>query len=200
MTFIHTVLTSECLWSDSVVQNTWQYLYWIVCESLWLIWEQDGMTTLTKRNRRADAPAEQNDVRRESDEEEDTDSKSLRLTLMEEILLLGIKDKEVFTLVWSGLVWSDWSGAGEVLCRCCYRSSSCTYTTILLNRSNMRSECQCEPMRSSCSVRHTVNWRLRDGLMVILMDHHWDGIWGCKLSRCVHTQLYIKPFWSQISV
>uniref|UniRef100_A0A8C1PIB1 Uncharacterized protein n=1 Tax=Cyprinus carpio TaxID=7962 RepID=A0A8C1PIB1_CYPCA len=70
------------------------------------------MTTLTKRNRRSEAPAERwsNAEEKEektdgTDEEQDTDSKSLRLTLMEEILLLGLKDKEVslshtHTLVW----------------------------------------------------------------------------------------------------
>ncbi|KAI2653284.1 Golgi phosphoprotein 3-like [Labeo rohita] len=60
------------------------------------------MTTLTKRNRRSEAPTERlsNTEEKEekadgTDEEQDTDSKSLRLTLMEEILLLGLKDKEV---------------------------------------------------------------------------------------------------------
>lgn len=70
-----------------------------VCECRLRFCLQDGMTTLTKRNRRVEAPAEQNEGRRgpddEEEEEEDTDSKSLRLTLMEEVLLLGIKDKEV---------------------------------------------------------------------------------------------------------
>lgn len=36
-------------------------------------------------------------------EEEDVDSKETRLTLMEEVLLLGLKDKEVFTLALTSL-------------------------------------------------------------------------------------------------
>ncbi|XP_056598116.1 Golgi phosphoprotein 3-like [Triplophysa dalaica] len=69
------------------------------------------MTTLTKRNRRVEAPAEQNEGRRDPDddddeEEEDTDSKSLRLTLMEEVLLLGIKDKEGYTSFWNDSISS----------------------------------------------------------------------------------------------
>ncbi|KAI7798644.1 Golgi phosphoprotein 3-like [Triplophysa rosa] len=73
---------------------------------------QDGMTTLTKRNRRVEAPAEQNEVRRDPDdeEEEDTDSKSLRLTLMEEVLLLGIKDKEGYTSFWNDSISSGLRG------------------------------------------------------------------------------------------
>uniref|UniRef100_A0A671KJX7 Uncharacterized protein n=1 Tax=Sinocyclocheilus anshuiensis TaxID=1608454 RepID=A0A671KJX7_9TELE len=59
------------------------------------------MSTLTKRSRRSEAPAERWSNAEEktdgTDEEQDTDSKSLRLTLMEEILLLGLKDKEVHT-------------------------------------------------------------------------------------------------------
>ncbi|XP_057210710.1 Golgi phosphoprotein 3-like [Triplophysa rosa] len=70
------------------------------------------MTTLTKRNRRVEAPAEQNEVRRDPDdeEEEDTDSKSLRLTLMEEVLLLGIKDKEGYTSFWNDSISSGLRG------------------------------------------------------------------------------------------
>lgn len=76
------------------------------------------MTTLTKRNRRAEAPAETRDhaeheeLRRNSDEEDDDDidSKSLRLTLMEEILLLGLKDKEGYTSFWNDSISSGLRG------------------------------------------------------------------------------------------
>ncbi|XP_051526721.1 Golgi phosphoprotein 3-like isoform X2 [Myxocyprinus asiaticus] len=76
------------------------------------------MTTLTKRNRRVEAPveswssAEEKEDRRDvnSDEEKDTDSKSLRLTLMEEILLLGLKDKEGYTSFWNDSISSGLRG------------------------------------------------------------------------------------------
>ncbi|XP_067268346.1 Golgi phosphoprotein 3-like [Chanodichthys erythropterus] len=65
------------------------------------------MTTLTKRIRRPEAPVEeQKEEKRDSDEEQDTDSKSLRLTLMEEILLLGLKDKEGYTSFWNDSISS----------------------------------------------------------------------------------------------
>ncbi|XP_042632079.1 Golgi phosphoprotein 3-like [Cyprinus carpio] len=66
------------------------------------------MTTLTKRSRRSEAPAERSNTEEEerTDEEQDTDSKSLRLTLMEEILLLGLKDKEGYTSFWNDSISS----------------------------------------------------------------------------------------------
>ncbi|XP_073677644.1 Golgi phosphoprotein 3-like A [Garra rufa] len=72
------------------------------------------MTTLTKRNRRSEAPVERwsNDEEKEdgSDEEQDTDSKTLRLTLMEEIFLLGLKDKEGYTSFWNDSISSGLRG------------------------------------------------------------------------------------------
>ncbi|XP_048059341.1 Golgi phosphoprotein 3-like [Megalobrama amblycephala] len=69
------------------------------------------MTTLTKRIRRPEAPVEeQKEEKRDSDEEQDTDSKSLRLTLMEEILLLGLKDKEGYTSFWNDSISSGLRG------------------------------------------------------------------------------------------
>ena len=62
------------------------------------------MTTLTHRGRRAEAgrhtekkPDGEEDAAadREPSEDEPEASKDLRLTLMEEVLLLGLKDKEV---------------------------------------------------------------------------------------------------------
>ncbi|XP_016359520.1 Golgi phosphoprotein 3-like isoform X2 [Sinocyclocheilus anshuiensis] len=65
------------------------------------------MTTLTKRNRRSEAPAERcSNAEEKTEEEQDTDSKSLRLTLMEEILLLGLKDKEGYTSFWNDSISS----------------------------------------------------------------------------------------------
>lgn len=62
------------------------------------------MTTLTHRGRRAEAgrnsekkPDSEEDAAAERDLNDDDayDSKDIRLTLMEEVLLLGLKDKEV---------------------------------------------------------------------------------------------------------
>ncbi|TRY56575.1 hypothetical protein DNTS_008404 [Danionella cerebrum] len=68
---------------------------------------QRVMTTLTKRNRHLepqrnpDQPEQEKKKRRggEEEAEEDTDSKTLRLTLMEEVLLLGLKDKAIKLLL-----------------------------------------------------------------------------------------------------
>lgn len=62
------------------------------------------MTTLTHRGRRAEAgrnsdkkPDSEEDaaVDRDLNDDDPDDSKDIRLTLMEEVLLLGLKDKEV---------------------------------------------------------------------------------------------------------
>lgn len=57
---------------------------------------------LTHRNRRAEPASvrrdEENDTGRgDVPEEDEDDSKDIRLTLMEEVLLLGLKDKEVLS-------------------------------------------------------------------------------------------------------
>jgi Golgi phosphoprotein 3 len=43
-------------------------------------------------------------------EEEDRDSKDTRLTLMEEVLLLGLKDKEGYTSFWNDCISSGLRG------------------------------------------------------------------------------------------
>ncbi|OWK55030.1 Golgi phosphoprotein 3-like [Lonchura striata] len=59
------------------------------------------MTTLTHRGRRAEGrgadrrPEEEEEEAGEPGQEQPEDSKDMRLTLMEEVLLLGLKDKEV---------------------------------------------------------------------------------------------------------
>ncbi|KAI1902311.1 hypothetical protein AGOR_G00043460 [Albula goreensis] len=73
------------------------------------------MTTLTHRNRRAeptlDRRNEADDVPEEEEEEEErNDSKDIRLTLMEEILLLGLKDKEGYTSFWNDCISSGLRG------------------------------------------------------------------------------------------
>ena len=40
----------------------------------------------------------------EEEEEEERDSKDTRLTLMEEVLLLGLKDKEGYTSFWNDCI------------------------------------------------------------------------------------------------
>ena len=44
------------------------------------------------------------------EEEEDRDSKETRLTLMEEVLLLGLKDKEGYTSFWNDCISSGLRG------------------------------------------------------------------------------------------
>uniref|UniRef100_A0A8C8RUJ9 Golgi phosphoprotein 3 like n=1 Tax=Pelusios castaneus TaxID=367368 RepID=A0A8C8RUJ9_9SAUR len=77
------------------------------------------MTTLTHRGRRADV-GKNADKRLEGEddpskdrnlEEEDAgDSKDIRLTLMEEVLLLGLKDKEGYTSFWNDCISSGLRG------------------------------------------------------------------------------------------
>ncbi|KAG2465733.1 Golgi phosphoprotein 3-like [Polypterus senegalus] len=79
------------------------------------------MATLTYRNRRSEAVGG-NDRRTEKEnqdqsgnldgqvEEDKEDSKDLRLTLMEEILLLGLKDKEGYTSFWNDCISSGLRG------------------------------------------------------------------------------------------
>jgi len=53
---------------------------------------------------------EDNNVEKKFDEEEDRDSKETRLTLMEEILLLGLKDREGYTSFWNDCISSGLRG------------------------------------------------------------------------------------------
>merc|ERR1711953_175040 len=47
---------------------------------------------------------------REEEEDRDRDSKETRLTLMEEVLLLGLKDKEGYTSFWNDCISSGLRG------------------------------------------------------------------------------------------
>lgn len=68
------------------------------------------MTTLTHRGRRTEAggsPGKKLDDEEEAAAErdpEDDDSKGTRLTLMEEVLLLGLKDKQGYTSFWNDCI------------------------------------------------------------------------------------------------
>nr|XP_005030059.4 Golgi phosphoprotein 3-like [Anas platyrhynchos] len=72
------------------------------------------MTTLTHRGRRSEAGGSVgkrlDDEEEERDPEEDDDSKGTRLTLMEEVLLLGLKDKQGYTSFWNDCISSGLRG------------------------------------------------------------------------------------------
>ncbi|XP_068024926.1 Golgi phosphoprotein 3-like [Melanerpes formicivorus] len=76
------------------------------------------MTTLTRRARRAEAGGNSHKADGEEDgaadrdlsEENPDDSKDIRLTLMEEVLLLGLKDKEGYTSFWNDCISSGLRG------------------------------------------------------------------------------------------
>ncbi|XP_066465332.1 Golgi phosphoprotein 3-like [Eleutherodactylus coqui] len=72
------------------------------------------MTTLIRRGRRADEGqdkrADSDDSSKDKDEETSGDCKDMRLTLMEEVLLLGLKDKEGYTSFWNDCISSGLRG------------------------------------------------------------------------------------------
>jgi len=55
--------------------------------------------------------SEQVEEEREEEEDRDRDSKETRLTLMEEVLLMGLKDKEGYTSFWSPRMYLDRTGS-----------------------------------------------------------------------------------------
>lgn len=72
------------------------------------------MTTLIRRGRRGeegqDRRADSDDGSKEKDDESSGDCKDMRLTLMEEVLLLGLKDKEGYTSFWNDCISSGLRG------------------------------------------------------------------------------------------
>ncbi|XP_071583147.1 Golgi phosphoprotein 3-like [Heliangelus exortis] len=77
------------------------------------------MTTLTHRSRRTELgrssekkPGDEEDAAADRDLNEDDpdDSKDIRLTLMEEVLLLGLKDKQGYTSFWNDCISSGLRG------------------------------------------------------------------------------------------
>jgi len=62
------------------------------------------------QRRRQPKPEEVNEDAVEEEEEEERDSKETRLTLMEEVLLLGLKDKEGYTSFWNDCISSGLRG------------------------------------------------------------------------------------------
>eukprot|EP00072_Mus_musculus_P073270 XP_017175033.1 PREDICTED: Golgi phosphoprotein 3-like isoform X1 [Mus musculus] len=80
---------------------------------------QVRMTTLTHRTRRTEVSKssekkieseEDTNQERSPDNEDPGDSKDIRLTLMEEVLLLGLKDKEGYTSFWNDCISSGLRG------------------------------------------------------------------------------------------
>jgi len=66
---------------------------------------------LVQRRRQAKVEENNDDVEeQEREDEEDRDSKETRLTLMEEVLLLGLKDKEGYTSFWNDCISSGLRG------------------------------------------------------------------------------------------
>ena len=81
--------------------------------------KQVRMTTLTHRARRNEVgknsekkveSEEDMNQDRNQDNEDIGDSKDIRLTLMEEVLLLGLKDKEGYTSFWNDYISSGLQG------------------------------------------------------------------------------------------
>ncbi|XP_056402515.1 Golgi phosphoprotein 3-like [Hyla sarda] len=72
------------------------------------------MTTLIRRGRRGEEGQEKrtdsDDSSKDKDEETSGDCKDMRLTLMEEVLLLGLKDKEGYTSFWNDCISSGLRG------------------------------------------------------------------------------------------
>jgi len=65
---------------------------------------------LVQRRRQPKQETEEHHVNEEEVEEEERDSKDTRLTLMEEVLLLGLKDKEGYTSFWNDCISSGLRG------------------------------------------------------------------------------------------
>jgi len=71
----------------------------------------DRSEGLVQRRRQPKVEENSDDVEeQEREEEEDRDSKETRLTLMEEVLLLGLKDKEGYTSFWNDCISSGLRG------------------------------------------------------------------------------------------
>jgi len=62
------------------------------------------------QRRKQPKPENDNQAENEQEEEVDRDSKDTRLTLMEEVLLLGLKDKEGYTSFWNDCISSGLRG------------------------------------------------------------------------------------------
>jgi len=69
-----------------------------------------GEGLVQRRRQPKEEPTQEEQDELEQKEEEDRDSKETRLTLMEEVLLLGLKDKEGYTSFWNDCISSGLRG------------------------------------------------------------------------------------------
>jgi len=67
----------------------------------------EGLVQRRRQPKQEDLNEEQQE---EEEQEEERDSKETRLTLMEEVLLLGLKDKEGYTSFWNDCISSGLRG------------------------------------------------------------------------------------------
>ena len=72
--------------------------------------EMDRTEGLVQRRRQPKLEENTEAGEEEREEEEERDSKETRLTLMEEVLLLGLKDKEGYTSFWNDCISSGLRG------------------------------------------------------------------------------------------
>ena len=70
----------------------------------------DRTEGLVQRRRQPKVEENTEAAEEEREEEEEQDSKETRLTLMEEVLLLGLKDKEGYTSFWNDCISSGLRG------------------------------------------------------------------------------------------
>lgn len=64
----------------------------------------EGLVQRRRAPRQEETSDEAERAEQEREEEQDRDSKETRLTLMEEVLLLGLKDKEGYTSFWNDCI------------------------------------------------------------------------------------------------
>lgn len=82
----------------------------------WVAWQQiimdraEGLVQRRRAPRQEETSEEAERAEQEREEEQDRDSKETRLTLMEEVLLLGLKDKEGYTSFWNDCISSGLRG------------------------------------------------------------------------------------------
>ena len=72
--------------------------------------KQRKVASVESANRSHNDHSSDNEHKEESNDEYDADSKETRLTLMEEILLLGLKDREGYTSFWNDCISSGLRG------------------------------------------------------------------------------------------
>ena len=82
----------------------------------------EGLVQRRRTKKPAEDSQEQEEPREDDHEVDDGDSKETRLTLMEEVLLLGLKDKEGYTSFWNDCISSGLRGMYFFLYSCHLKS------------------------------------------------------------------------------